>query len=131
MKLVGKKLKGFACNISFKHEDNKKKIVDLKCYLSYLEVLMQKKYFITKRSQGNDMRSLINLLTLLFKICFGTCSSPEFRANIGLFKPRTCFKVTFKEYLHFTIWVRCQQHIPFQVHNLPLIINLDFFYTSC
>lgn len=68
LKLVRKKLSRFACNISFKHEDNKKNIVDLKCYLSYSEVFIQKKYFITKRSQGNDMRSLINLLTLLFKI---------------------------------------------------------------
>lgn len=68
LELPGKKLMGSACNISFKHEDNNKKIVDLKCCLSYSEIFIQKKYFITKRSQGNDMRSLINLLTLLFKI---------------------------------------------------------------
>lgn len=57
---------GFACNISFKHEDNKKKIVDLMCYLFYPEIFIQKKDFITKRSQGNDMRNL--LTSLLFKI---------------------------------------------------------------
>lgn len=33
---------GFACNISFKHEDNKKKIVDWKCYLFYSEIFIQK-----------------------------------------------------------------------------------------
>lgn len=84
LKLVGKKLKELACNMSFKHEDNKKNTVDLKCYLSSSEGFIQKKYFITKRSQRNDMRSLRNLLTLLFKICFDTCSNHEFHADAGL-----------------------------------------------
>lgn len=119
LKLVGKKLRRFACNISFKHEDNKKKIVDLKCYLSYLEVFYSEEIFHHQK-KPREWHEEPNKPTdlALQNLCFGTCSSPEFH-SIGLLKPITCLKVTFKEYLDFTVWVRCQQQIPFQAHNLP------------
>lgn len=43
---------GSACNISFKHEDNKKKIVDLKCYLPTLRFLFRRNISLPKEAKG-------------------------------------------------------------------------------
>jgi len=64
----------------------RKKIVDYKCYLSHCEIVLQKIYLVTKISHGNDMRSLLNLLALLFKFSIldnNTRSSPELYADTG------------------------------------------------
>lgn len=135
LKLLGKKLRVSACNISLKHEDNRKKIVGFKCYLSYCEILIQKKYFITKMSQGNDMRSLqIQWLcssnSLFWIVIHAPALNPRQIQDFS--NPEFVSRQHAKSILNLLSgWDASNQYLFILIYLPTLIIDFDLFYTRC
>lgn len=104
--ITGKKIRNFVRNISFKHEDSKKKIDDFMFYLSHCEIFNQKEYLVTNTGEAITGITIIgeayktyepcssNIPMLLFK-----CSIWDAQALIKEFPNRAHFKVIPTEML--------------------------------